>query len=43
MGTHGAPAVSGDAGSELETGREEGGSCEREGKLGEHLFHFCSA
>lgn len=31
MGTPGAPAVSGDAGRELETGREEGGSCEREG------------
>lgn len=37
MGNHGAPAVSGDAGS------EEGGGCQKEGKLGEHPFHFCSA
>lgn len=40
MGNHGPQAVGGDGGGEVETGREQGGSCEREGKLGEHLFHY---
>lgn len=40
MQSHGPQAVGGGGGSEVATGRESCGSCEREGNLREHLFHY---
>lgn len=40
MGNHGPQAVGGDGGGGVDADKEQGGSYEREGKLGEHLFHY---
>lgn len=40
MGNHGPQGVGGNGGGEVETDREQGGSCEKEEKLREHLFHY---